>query len=84
MAAVNELVAWLLTQIDYDEQVAMLAGRGSRDELNEDRRRIIAQCQVWLEGEPSTFGGGHAETTRGTVRRPARLPRRMAPITDLV
>ena len=50
MAAVNGLVAWLLEQIDHDERVANLSGRGNA-EWSEERRRIVAQCQAWLEGD---------------------------------
>jgi hypothetical protein len=50
---VNELVAWLLEQIDHDEQVTLLVGSAFSGDWSEERRNIVAQCQVWLAaGQP--------------------------------
>ncbi|HEY3925066.1 MAG TPA: DUF6221 family protein [Acidothermaceae bacterium] len=44
----NELIAWLLEQIDHDEQVVLLVGSAFSGDWSEHRRRVVLQCQAWL------------------------------------
>ncbi|HEY3926416.1 MAG TPA: DUF6221 family protein [Acidothermaceae bacterium] len=55
----TELIAWLLEQIDHDDDVGALVGRAFNDGWSGDRRRIVVQCQGWLSdasGSPSAEG----------------------------
>jgi hypothetical protein len=49
---VNELVTWLLEQIDHDEQVTLLVGSAFSGDWSEHRRRVVLQCQEWISRGP--------------------------------
>jgi hypothetical protein len=56
MARVNELVAWLLEQIDHDERVGVLVASVVSDAWSEHSRRIVVQCGDWLSFGPQPLG----------------------------